>query len=91
MGGCFDCNIDFRLVGRCQLRWKEGLDCRSPWVFGSRPAVLVPEERVHDNELPVENTSASKQGKPHPCWERKLKCLGRKRRRAGNVWAEHFT
>ncbi|GAB5571984.1 monofunctional C1-tetrahydrofolate synthase [Prionailurus iriomotensis] len=45
----------------CQLGWKKGLGNRSPWVFGSRPAMPVPEKRVHDNELPVENTSASKQ------------------------------
>lgn len=61
---------DFHLVGRCQLRWKEGLGSRSSWLFGGRSPMPVPEKRVHDNELTVENTSASKQGKSaSPLWK----------------------
>lgn len=68
-------NTDFHLLGRCPLRWKEDLGSRSPWVFGSRPAMPVPEKRVYDNELPVGNTSASKQGEHHPGGKYNLKCL----------------
>ena len=67
--------LNFHLVGRCQLRWKEDLGNRSPWVFGSHPTMSVPEKRVHDNELAVENTSASRQGKHLSCWKRIFKCL----------------
>ena len=67
--------LNFHLVGRCQLRWKEDLGNRSPWVFGSHPTMSVPEKRVHDNELPVENTSASRQGKHLSCWKLIFKCL----------------
>lgn len=63
--------LNFHLVVRCQLRWEEDLGNRSPWVFGSRPTMPVPEERVHDDELPVEDTSASKQGKHLSCWKHK--------------------
>lgn len=82
-GRHLDFNTDFHLVGRCQPRGKEDLGSRSPWVLGSHPAMPVPEERVHDYELPVENSSASEQGKHHTCYKHALKCLYEKRRRAG--------
>lgn len=65
--------LNFHLVGRCQLRWKEDLGNRNPWVFGSHPAMPVPEKRVNDNELSVESTSASEQGKHLPRWKPVLK------------------
>lgn len=61
------CKTDFHLLGRGQLRWKEDLGSGSPWVSGSHPTMPVPEERVHDDECPVENTSASEQGKHQNC------------------------
>lgn len=58
-----DFNINFSLIGRDHLGWKEGLSHRGSRAPGSCPAVSFPEERVHDNELPLGNTSASRQGR----------------------------
>jgi hypothetical protein len=54
----FDYNIELLLVGRCQLRWEEGVGDWGSRILGSCPTVSVPEKRVPDDEFPVENVSA---------------------------------
>jgi hypothetical protein len=56
-------NISFSLVGRDHFGWKEGLGRRGARAPGSCPAVAFPEKRIYDNELPLGNTSASRQGR----------------------------
>lgn len=60
-----DFNLEFSLVGRSHLGWKEGLGDRGSWALGSGPAVPFPEKGVHDNEFPVGSTSAPRQGRSH--------------------------
>lgn len=60
-----DFNIEFSLVGRSHLGWKEGLGDRGWWALGSGPAMPFPEKGIHDNELPVGSTSAPRQGRSH--------------------------
>ncbi|KAK2500238.1 hypothetical protein MC885_001288 [Smutsia gigantea] len=54
------------LLEKCQLRWKEDLGNRSSWVFGSRHTMSVPEKRVHDNELPLQEADIVVLGSPKP-------------------------
>lgn len=60
-----DFNIEFSLVGRSHLGWKEGLGDRGSWALGSGPAIPFPEKGVHDNEFTVGSTSAPRQGRSH--------------------------
>lgn len=76
-----DFNIEFSLVGRDHLGWKEGLGDGGAWALGSCPAVSVPEERIHDNVLLLGSTSAPRQGMPHTVLYN-LECLLSEKRKS---------